>query len=43
LIIDASVMVDIFLQMHMYYYDDKTRRLVTDQKAIKRDYLRSYF
>eukprot|EP01047_Picozoa_sp_COSAG01_P028872 COSAG01_NODE_1957_length_8805_cov_22.976344_4_plen_532_part_00 len=43
LIIDASVMVDIFLQMHMYYYDDKTRRLVTDQKAIKRDYLRSWF
>lgn len=43
LIIDLSVWIDMFLQMRMCYYDKKTRKMITDQKRIKREYLKSWF
>jgi len=43
LIIDASVWVDMFLQMRMCSYDSKTKKLISDQRKIKRDYMRSWF
>ena len=32
-----------FLQMRMYNYDTKTKKLITDKNQIKRAYLRSWF
>ena len=43
LIIDLSVWVDMFMQMRMCYYDKKTRKLITDQKRIKREYIKTWF
>ena len=42
LIIDLSVWIDMFMQMRMCYYDRKTKKLVTDQRQIKREYVRSW-
>lgn len=41
--IDVTVWVDIVLQMKMYQYDHKTRKLITDRKFLKRQYIRSWF
>jgi CRP-like cAMP-binding protein len=43
LFIDTMVWVDIFLSMHMYFYDSKTKQLVTNQVRIKKSYLNSWF
>eukprot|EP01048_Picozoa_sp_COSAG05_P010477 COSAG05_NODE_925_length_6575_cov_68.709320_2_plen_893_part_00 len=43
LVIDITVWVDMFLHMNMYYYDKKTRKLVTDARKIKTGYLKSWF
>jgi hypothetical protein len=43
LVVDLSVWVDMFLQMRMYNYDTKTKKLITDKNQIKRAYLRSWF
>jgi hypothetical protein len=41
--IDGTVWLDILLSMNMYYYDTKTKKLVTDKAKIKGNYLRSWF
>ena len=43
LVIDASVWVDMYMQMRMCSYDKKTKKLVHDPNKIKKDYLRSWF
>jgi hypothetical protein len=42
-LIDLSVCLDIFMQMRLYHYDEKTKVLVTSKARIKRAYLRSWF
>ena len=42
LLIDMAVWLDMLLHMNSFYYDSKTKRLVTDKKKIKRDSLRSW-
>eukprot|EP01048_Picozoa_sp_COSAG05_P012999 COSAG05_NODE_1343_length_5135_cov_4.082208_6_plen_161_part_00 len=36
-LVDMSVVMDIFMQMRMYYFDKKTKELVTDKARIKRE------
>ena len=43
LIIDASVWLDMYLQMRMCYYDPKTKKLITDTARIKHEYKHSWF
>jgi hypothetical protein len=43
LIIDFSVYCDMFLQTKMCSYDNKTKKLIHDQKRIKNEYLKSWF
>eukprot|EP01052_Picozoa_sp_SAG31_P047454 SAG31_NODE_9505_length_1267_cov_1.342466_1_plen_203_part_00 len=42
-VIDISVLVDMVMQMRMYNYDSKTKKLITDKKAIRKTYFRSWF
>lgn len=43
LVIDASVWVDMYMQMRMCSYDKKTKKLIHDPAKIRKDYLRSWF
>lgn len=43
ILVDCSVWVDMFLQMRMCYYDKKTKKLMCDQKEIKKHYIHTWF
>jgi hypothetical protein len=43
LVVDASVYVDIIMNMKTYEYDSKTRQLITDRRQIKKSYMKSWF
>ena len=43
LLIDMLVWIDMLLSMNMYYYDKKTKRLITDRVKIKKSYMSSWF
>jgi hypothetical protein len=43
LLVDIAVWLDIIFNRHHYYYDHKTKQLVTDPKKIKHGYMRSWF
>ena len=42
-LIDFSVYFDIYLNRHMYSYDSKTQKLITDRERIKKDYMSGWF
>ena len=42
LMIDMTVWLDIFMQMRLYHYDEKTKVLITSKAKIKGNYLRSW-